>query len=256
MKGGVLKGLIFRAFLILIFCALSFPVAAQERISVAGAADLAFAFREIAQKFEKDTGVKVVLTLGSTGMLTEQIERGAPFDVFFAANIKYIDGLKRGGYVMPDTVELYAVGRVALAVNRASGAQAKGLADLLDPRIKWVAIANPEHAPYGAAAMEALKSGGLWERLKGKLVYGENVRQTLQFIQTGNAQAGIVALSVADVPEISYTLIDYKLHKPISQAAAVVSGSKHERAARAFIRYVNSPSGRPVMEKYGFTLPE
>lgn len=229
---------------------------AQERLTVAGAADLAFAFREIAQNFERETGVKVVLSLGSTGMLTRQIEKGAPFDVFFAANSKYIDELDHGGYLIPETVELYAVGRVVLAVNRASGAEAEKLPDLLDPRIKKVAIANPAHAPYGVAAMEALKSAGIWERLKGKLVYGENVRQTLQFIQTGNAETGIVALSVADTPEISYTMIDAGLHNPIRQAAAVVKTTGEEKRAREFIKYVLGPKGSPIMKKYGFALPE
>ncbi len=229
---------------------------AQGSLTVAGAADLAFAFREIAQDFEKETGVKVVLSLGSTGMLARQIEKGAPFDIFFAANSKYIDELDRGGYVIPDTIEVYATGRVVLAVNRASGVVVKDLKDLLDPRIKKVAIANPAHAPYGVAAMEALKSAGVWDRIKGKLVYGENVRQTLQFIQTGNAGTGIVALSVADLPEISYTMIDARLHNPIKQAAAVVKTTGEEKRSREFLKYVLGPKGRPIMKKYGFVLPE
>lgn len=246
------------AALVLITALFASPGAgeAQERLTVAGAADLSFAFREIAQGFEQETGVKVVLSLGSTGMLTRQIEKGAPFDVFFAANSKYIDELERGGYLIPDTVDLYAVGRVVLAVNRASGVEAKRLEDLLDPRIKRVAIANPAHAPYGVAAMEALKSAGVWERLKGKLVYGENVRQTLRFIQTADAGAGIVALSVADTPEISYTIVDARLHNPIKQAAAVVKTTGEEKRAREFIKYVLGPKGSPIMKKYGFTLPE
>lgn len=244
---------------VMLFIALFFSCGrseAQGRLTVAGAADLAFAFREIAKNFEQETGVKVVLSLGSTGMLARQIEKGAPFDIFFAANSKYIDELDRGGYVIPDTVEVYATGRLALAVNRASGVVAKDLKDLLDPRIKKVAIANPAHAPYGVAAMEALKSAGLWERLQGKLVYGENVRQTLQFIQTGNAETGIVALSVADTPEISYTMIDARLHNPIKQAAAVVKTTGEEKLSREFIKYVLGPNGRPIMKKYGFALPE
>jgi len=246
------------AALVLMTALFAFPGAseAQERLTVAGAADLTFAFREIARDFERETGVKVVLSLGSTGMLTRQIEKGAPFDVFFAANSKYIDELDHGGYLIPDTVELYAVGRVVLAVNRTSGVEAKKLEDLLDPRIKRVAIANPAHAPYGVAAMEALKSAGLWDRLKNKLVYGENVRQTLQFIQTGDAETGIVALSVADTPEISYTMIDARLHNPIKQAAAVVKTTAEEKRSREFIKYVLGPKGSPIMKKYGFALPE
>ncbi|MBI5469217.1 MAG: molybdate ABC transporter substrate-binding protein, partial [Deltaproteobacteria bacterium] len=234
---------------VMLFIALFFSCGkseAQGRLTVAGAADLAFAFREIAKNFEQETGVKVVLSLGSTGMLARQIEKGAPFDIFFAANSKYIDELDRGGYVIPDTIEVYATGRLVLAVNRASGVVAKDLKDLLDPRIKKVAIANPAHAPYGVAAMEALKSAGVWDRIKGKLVYGENVRQTLQFIQTGNAGTGIVALSVADLPEISYTMIDARLHNPIKQAAAVVKTTGEEKRSREFLKYVLGPKGRPI----------
>lgn len=229
--------------------------AAGGSVTIAGAADLAFALREIAGGFEEETGVRVVLTLGSTGMLARQIEMGAPFDAFFAASRSYIDGLDEGGFIISGTAEPYACGRIALAVSRASGVVATGLDELTSPLIKRVAIANPAHAPYGAAAMEALKAAGLWDEIRPKLVYGENVRQALQFIQTGNAQAGIVALSIADVPEVSSTLVDQRLHNPIIQAAAVVRGAKNERAAREFIRYVNGPRGRPVMERYGFKAP-
>ena len=255
MAHGSIKAVFTAVFLAAIFLFSPSPSSAGGSVNVAGAADLAFAFREIAGGFEKEAGVKVVLTLGSTGMLTRQIKAGAPFDVFFAANSSYIDELNEGGFVIADTIELYAYGRIVLAVNESSGVVATGLDELTSPRIKWVAIANPAHAPYGVAAMEALKTVGLWDEIKPKLVYGENVRQTLQFIQTGNAQAGIVALSIADVPEVSFTLVDQKLHNRIRQAAAVVKGAKNESAARAFIKYVNGPKGRPVMEKYGFTVP-
>lgn len=227
----------------------------EKKITVAAAADLTFALKEIAAGFEKDTGTKVVISFGSTGMLAEQIRQGAPFDVFFAADVKYIDGLKKDGLVIPDTVELYAQGRIVLAVNKASGIQVAELKDLLKPEITHIAIANPAHAPYGKAAMEALQTKGLWENIKGKLVYGENIRQTLQYIQTNNAQAGIVALSMADVPEITYKAIDPSLHNPINQAVAVAKASKEADTARLFIKYVNGNSGRLIMKKYGFMLP-
>lgn len=251
------------AFLAIIALILFFAVpvftpgamADEKKITVAAASDLTFALKEIAAGFEKETGAKVVISFGSTGMLAEQIRQGAPFDIFFAADVKYMDGLEKDGFVIPDTVEFYAQGRIVLAVNRSSGIKAADLADLRRPEIRHIAIANPDHAPYGKAAMEALKARGLWEGVKDKLVYGENIRQTLQYIQTNNAQAGIVALSVADVPEITYKAIDPSLHNPINQAAGVIKSTKEAGTARDFIRYVNGRNGRLIMKKYGFMLP-
>ena len=229
--------------------------AAEKKITVAAASDLTFALKEIAAGYEKATGTKVVLSFGSTGMFAKQIREGAPFDIFFAADVRYIEGLNKDGLMLSDTVAPYAQGRIVLAVNKASGIKAAGLQDLLKPEITHIAIANPDHAPYGKAAMEALKAKGLWEGLKSKLVYGENIRSTLQYIQTGNAQAGIIALSVADVSEITYTPIDPALHNPINQAAGVVKATRDADTARDFLKYVNGKDGRLIMKKYGFTLP-
>ena len=223
-------------------------------IIVAAAADLYSAFTEIGKMFENETGNKVVFSFGSTGNLTTQIEGGAPFDIFAAADVAYIERLKEMRLLINDSVQLYAQGRIVLAVNRNSGLKIENLSELLDPRIKHVAIANPVHAPYGLAAKQALQSLGVWEAIQPKLVYGENVRQTLIYIQRGEAEAGIVALSVASVPEISYLLIDDKIHKPLNQALGIISSTRKEKTAREFIGYVNT-KGRPVMKKYGFLLP-
>jgi molybdate transport system substrate-binding protein len=154
-----------------------------------------------------------------------------------------------------DTVALYARGRIVLAVNRASGLYVTTLQDLLSEEITHIAIANPEHAPYGLAAQEALQSAGVWEQIQPRLVYGENVRQALQYIQSGDAEAGIVSLSVANVPEITWLLIEDSLHTPLDQALAVVSSSLHKDLALAFAAFINGPQGRPIMQKYGFILP-
>lgn len=231
------------------------PNASNEPLLVAAAADLQFAFIEIGAKFKEQTGQEVKFSFGSTGHLTTQIENGAPFDLTAAANTAYIDRLSNKGLIIPDTQQLYAQGRIVLVVNRAAGVQATQLDDLLDPAISRVAIANPAHAPYGVAAQEALQSAGIWEELQPKLVLGENVRQSLQFVQTGDAAVGIVALSVAEVPEVTYTLIPAELHTPLNQALAVIKGTPRAAAARAFIEFVNGPAGRPVMKKYGFLLP-
>jgi molybdate transport system substrate-binding protein len=222
---------------------------------VAAAADLQYAFTEIAALSEKRTGQPVTLVFGSTGQLAQQIENGAPFDLFAAANIAFVEDLRAKGLVFDDSVALYGEGRIVLAVNRGAGVSAAAPDDLLNPVIQRIAIANPEHAPYGVAAKEALISAGVWEAVEPKLVYGENVRQALQFVQTGDAQAGIVALSVANVPEITWTLIDADLHNPLRQALAVVTTSSQPEAARAFAAFINGPEGRPIMQRYGFVLP-
>jgi len=226
-----------------------------DALLVAAASDLQFAFAEIGPAFEQKTGRTVEFVFGSTGNLTTQIENGAPFDLLAAANVSYIDRLAEGGFIVPGTSQLYGQGRVVLAVNRQAGVQATQLTHLTDPAISRIAIANPAHAPYGTAAQEALRSAGLWDTLQPKLVLAENVRQTLQFVQTGDVPVGIVALSVADVPEIAFTPIPANLHNPINQAIAVVNGSPREADARAFIEFVNSPAGRVIMKKYGFSLP-
>ena len=226
-----------------------------EPLLVAAASDLQFAFTEIGERFEAETGQKVTFTFGSTGNLTTQIENGAPFDILAAANVSFVDRLTEQGLTIPDTQQLYAQGRIVLVVNRDSGVQATSLEDLLDPAITRIAIANPEHAPYGVAAREALQSAGVWVEIEQKVVLGENVSQTLQFVQTGNAPVGIVALSIADVPEVTGTLLPAELHEPINQALAVIRSTTNEEAARAFIDFVNSPAGRDIMKRYGFLLP-
>lgn len=225
-------------------------------LTVAAAADLQFAFSEIAALYEAHTGQPVTLVFGSSGQLAQQIESGAPFDLFAAANIAFVEGLRDKGLIVEESIALYAEGRIVLAVNRNAGVAATRLADLTNPALQRIAIANPEHAPYGVAAKEALQQVGVWASIEPRLVYGENVRQALQFVQTGDAQAGIVALSVADTPEITWTLIDTGLHTPLRQALGVVKSSSQREAARAFAAFINGPEGRPIMRRYGFVLPE
>jgi len=227
------------------------PVA--PAITVYAASDLDMAFREVKPIFEKATGTRVTLVMGSTGNLAKQIEHGAPADVFFAANASFVDDLQ--GAVIPQTRALYAQGRIVLATPTKPTVVVRELADLLKPEVRRVAIANPAHAPYGRAAQEALESAGVWERLKPKLVYGENIRHTLQFVETGAVEAGIVALSVAGVPDVRYVPIDPKLHKPLNQVAAVVKRSARPELGVAFIQFLNGPEGRPIMKRYGFFLP-
>lgn len=224
-------------------------------LTVFAASDLAFAFNEIVPRFERALGVKVALVLGSTGNFARQIEQGAPADVFFAADESFVDRLVARGMLIGETRGLYGQGRLVLATAKAAGPKLTDLGQLLEPRIRRVAIANPVHAPYGRAAQEALLKQGVWDALQPKLVYGENIRQALQYVQTGAVEAGIVALSIANVPEIEWVPIDPTLHRPLNQAVAVVRQSARPELGVAFIQFVNGPEGRPIMKRYGFLLP-
>jgi len=231
------------------------PAAEPPSLTVFAAADLAFAFREIVPRFEKALGARVTLVLGSTGQLAQQIEHGAPADVFFAADQAFVDRLVAERALLGETRALYAQGRLVLATPKTFAPKLTELRRLTDPSVRRVAIANPAHAPYGRAAEEALRKTGVWEAIRPKLVYGENIRHTLQFLQTAAVDAGIVALSVANVPEIDWVAIDPGLHAPLNQAAAVVRRSARPEVGLAFIQFVNGPEGRPIMKRHGFRLP-
>jgi molybdate transport system substrate-binding protein len=224
---------------------------------VAAAADLQYAFDEMGALFEKETGAKVTFSYGSSGTLAQQIEQGLPADLYSSANIDYVDRLREKGLLIDDTQQVYAVGRLALASSTKAGVTVSELADLLRPEVEKVAIADPEHAPYGRAAEEALKSVGLWDELKPELVYGQNVMAATEYVRSGNAEAGLVALSlVIHEPSVTYVTVDDSLHQPIQQALAVLKGTKNEELARRFVAFIRGPEGRSVLEKYGFVVPE
>ncbi len=237
----------------LLFCCISAcsKKTDQAPIKVAAAADLARAFDELGDAFAKNGDKKPTFTFGSTGLLAKQIIQGAPFDVFAAANISFVDEVLKASNCDPSSKALYARGRIVAWVPKGNEAP-KDLKELVSDKYVKIAIANPEHAPYGRAAVEALESAGIYEQVKAKLVYGENVQQTLQFAQSGNAEAAIVALSLAVVSDGNYLSIPVELHKPIDQALLVCS--KRPEAAR-FTAFVNSPTGRAIMRRYGFLLP-
>jgi molybdate transport system substrate-binding protein len=226
----------------------------SQEITVAAASDLTTAFEEVGRAFESVHKTKVVFVFGSSGMLTRQIENGAPMDLFAAANVGYIDQLERKGLIIPDTKAIYARGRITLWIPPESNVKLQGIADLARPEVTRVAIANPDHAPYGLAARQALESAGIWDRVKPKLVLGDNIRQTFQYAQTGNVDVAIVALSLSLQSRGRWTLIPEELHQPIDQALAVMKSTKNEQAARAFATFLNGPQGRTIMQKYGFSF--
>jgi molybdate transport system substrate-binding protein len=224
-------------------------------LTVSAAADLSPAFEELGRLFENETGIKVIFNFGSTGQLTQQIEQGAPVDLLAAANVSFVEELDRKNLIIPDTKALYAQGRITLWTRNDSPLKIQSIEDLAKPEVRRIAIANPEHAPYGEAARQALHSSGIWERVSSRLVFGENIRQTLQYAETGNVDAAIVALSLSINSNGRWILISEKLHQPLNQALAVIKGTQHETEARRFAGFINSPQGRPIMRKYGFILP-
>ena len=226
--------------------------AGRDELVVAAASSLRFAFQDLAPDFERQAGAKVTLIFGSSGSLTTQIEQGAPIDVLFAANEDFIDRLRDQGKIVPNTRQVYALGRIALAVNHRNGTELPELPALLDPGVRRIAIANPAHAPYGLAAKQALQRAGLWDQLQPKLVLAENVEQTAQFLRTGNAEAAIIAWSVAESPEIEYQLIETSLHLPLRHAAAVVADSPRPDLAAQFLQFVVGPEGQSILRQYGF----
>ena len=237
-------------------------VYAQEKeIRIAAAADLKFTMTELSQAFEKLTGTKVSATFGSSGNFFSQFQNGAPFDLFFSADIDYPKKLEAAGLAEPGTLCEYAVGRIAIWTPADSKVDVsnQGWQALRDPRIEKIAIANPKHAPYGRAAVAALQNAGLYESVKSKLVFGENISQAAQFVQSGNAQAGIVAMSLALSPamrEGKRWEIPANMHPALQQGAIVLKNARNREAARVFIEFMKSREARAILGRYGFELPE
>ena len=223
-------------------------------IKVAAAADLSRAFTDVGKAFETRTGKKVTFSFGSSGMLAKQVGEGAPFDLFAAANSAYADDAVKSGRCDGATKALYARGHIVLWTKKGSDT-VTSLKDLTDPRFVKIAIANPEHAPYGKAAREALQKAGIWDIVKPKLVFGENVQQALQFAQTGNADAAIVGLALAMSTEGDTLAIPESEHTPLDQALVVCGTGARAAVAKDFAAFVASPEGRAIMSRYGFVLP-
>ena len=222
------------------------------KLIVAAASSLQPLFQELGERFQKESGADVTFSFGATGTLTHQIEQGAPVDVFAAADPSFMDRLERQGLIAPGTYRTYALGQLALVANRKAGPAVRSLEMLLEPKVRYVAMANPEVAPYGAAARETLHSAGLWTRLQAKLVYGENARQALQFVETGNAEAGLVARSLADAEDVVVTPVDPELHAPIVQTIAVIRGSAQPELAQRFVDLVTGPVGAAALGRHGY----
>lgn len=248
-------------FLLFLLLSVFASVANAQVARVAAASDLQFVLGEIAARYQQETGHKVALSFGSSGNFARQIPQGAPFDLFLSADEEYILRLAEQG-LLRDQGQLYAIGRLALLVPHGSPLQVdSGLRDLRaavgDGRLQRLAIANPEHAPYGRAARAVLERAGLWSALQGRLVLGENVAQAAQFALSGSAQGGIVAWSLVKAPELARhgvaTLIPESWHPPLRQRMALTRHASED--ASRFYDYLQLPAARAIFERYGFSLP-
>jgi molybdate transport system substrate-binding protein len=241
---------------------LALPARAAE-LTVAAAADLKFALDELVTEFHTNQpAIKVKVTYGSSGNFFAQLQNQAPFDLYFSADIEYPRKLAEAGHALDTNVFLYAVGRIVVWTPRQSPVDVEklGIQSLLAFSVKKIAVANPTHAPYGRAAVAAMKALKVYERVEPKLVYGENIAQTAQFVQSGAADVGVIALSLAIAPQMRdagrYWEVPLDAYPKMEQGGIVLKWTKNADAARAFRDFVLSKHGRDVLKRYGFFLPE
>jgi molybdate transport system substrate-binding protein len=226
-----------------------------SEITVAAAANLSDALAELTEAFTAETGTRVVVSYASTAQLAQQIEHGAPFDVFAAADLQHVDGLIAKGKLRRDTRAIYARGPLAVWLPKAEATVADGLEVLASPAIRAIAIATPSAAPYGKAAIEALRNSALWEKVESKIVYASNISMAKQFAATGNVDAAFTASSLLRGEHGNILHVDPALYTPINQAVAVLTGSKQPERARQFAGYLTTSRGQQILRKYGYLSP-
>jgi molybdate transport system substrate-binding protein len=251
------RSVVSLAILVVAFTA---SVEAQD-LTVAAASDLQSAMQEIGARFQKETGKTVKVIYGSSGNFLQQIQNGAPFDMFFSANQDYPKKLEADGLTEGDSFYQYATGKIVVWVPNDSKLDiSSGLSSLTNPAVHKIAIANPAHAPYGQAAVAAMKSENVYEKLHGKFVMGENISQTASFAQSGSVDAGVIALSLALSPNLRgkgrFTEIPAKDYPPIEQACVILKSSQHKDAAKAFLNFVKNSGVAGIFREYGFSLSQ
>jgi len=232
-----------------------------ETLIIAAAADLVYCLEEVNAEFQKaHPEVVLKVSTGASGNLFAQIQNGAPFDVFMSADMKYPKELIKAGLADSSSLTLYAIGHIVLWSMNPAIAVGRGLEILREAQIKRIAIANPEHAPYGRAAKAALEHYKIWEAVQSKIVLGENVVQTAQFVQTGNVEAGIVALSLVRSPKLSNAGKFYEIpedsHPRLEQGAVLTKTGKDKPAAHLYLDFIRSDRARATFNRYGFRLPQ
>ncbi len=224
----------------------------RRPLRIAAAADLQHVLPRLARRFEERTQMTTTLTFDASGRLAEQIRAGAPFDVFMAANVKFVRDLADAGLVDPGSVQPYAKGILVLCVHRSVAVPVRNLADLARPEISRIAIANPDYAPYGMAARQALERAGLWAGLERKIVRAPSVRQALVYARNGDAEAALVSRAQAGDAEVLTVDIDPALYDPLIQALGIVAATGQRDRAEAFLRLVGGPEGQQILQERGF----
>lgn len=230
-----------------------------QAITVAAAADLQSAMQQVAAQFQKETGKQVKLVYGSSGNFFQQLQNGAPFDMFFSANLDYPKKLQAAGLTEPGSYYEYAKGKIVVWVPRDSTLDLKsGLQVLLSPSVKKIAVANPRHAPYGQAAVAAMQKENVYDKVKEKFVLGENISQTASFVMSGSADVGIVALSLALSPSMKdigrYAEVPAGDYPPIQQACVILTSSKNKETAKQFLAFMKTAAVADTLRRYGFDV--
>jgi molybdate transport system substrate-binding protein len=234
----------------------------QKHVSVAAAADLKFAFDELIGDFQQSyPNIKVQVTYGSSGNFFAQLANKAPFDIYFSADAAYPRQLAEKGLADQESLFLYAVGQIVVWVPNGSSIDVEqlGIQSVINPAARKVAIANPQHAPYGRAAEAAMKNLGVYEQVQDRLVLGENIAQTAQFVESGAADVGIIALSLALAPALrdkgDYWLIPMDAYPTMEQGSVILNWASDREATDLFRTFVAGPGGRKVLKQYGFIVP-
>ena len=248
-----------RGIVILLFALVCLAVQVDAgEIRVAAAADTQFVLPRLVAIYEQRTGNQVSISFGSSGNLAAQIRSGAPFDVFLSADTEYVDDLLKSGEALPRSAYVYAQGRLVMWVPEDSGLDlSRGIKLLLSPDVKRIAIANPQHAPYGRAAEAALRNAGIYDQVSSKLVLGENISQTFQFVSSGNADLGLVSYSLAKSQRAKgrYALVPQNLYPPIKQSAVVITQSQARTDALAFLNFLKTGEAQNMLRDAGFEPP-
>lgn len=247
------RAVCFTAISLVAACLVSAISAAPPELHVAAASNLTAIMPELDASFERATGIHVVPSFGASAQLAQQIQNGAPFDLFLSADVEHVDVLVKSGAADPATKSIYARGRLVVWAPMKPGL--RNLAGLANPDIRTIAIAKPELAPYGEAAVDSLKSAGLWPRAQAKAVYAPNISTAKQFADTGNADAAFTALALVIGTKQNYFEVEERLHSPIDQALCIVKSSPRREQAQAFASYLKSPAGRAILMRFGYAVP-
>lgn len=250
-------GCAFLTFLLAVGCNLKTSQTLDDRqeLTIAAASNLTDAFAEIGAEFTRQTGVRVVFSFGATADLAKQIENGAPFDAFAAADTEHVEQLDRKSLLTPGTRALYARGRLVMWVPPGSNLKAENIQAITAKEFERIAIAKPDVAPYGRATIESLQALGIWEEVKPKVIYAQNVSQTKQYAGTGNAEVAFIPLALVKPGEGSYLEVREELHRPIDQAVGIMKDSPKQAAAQQFVKFLLSDAGQSLLEKRGYHRP-